>query len=331
VLTPTRELAVQVGGVFEDLAAGSGARVVLVYGGRGIGGQRQQLQRGAQIVVGTPGRVLDLMRRGDLRMDALHFLVLDEADEMLDRGFAPDVTRILSMCPAERQTALFSATVPDWVQTTSRRFLRDPRHVAVDQRPEEAAPVPHIAFDVPFGGKMDALRELLDKRGEGQILVFGRTKRGVRRLAHDLHDMGYPCAALQGNLSQSQRDKVMGAFRAGRLPILVATNVAARGIDVSTIAQVINYELPESAALLTHRVGRTARMGREGQAITLLTPTDGPKWHDLMKGVPRPIARAPWTGADEALAATPETIRESVPQRPAPKPRVVYRGRRRRR
>jgi len=282
-------------------------------------------------VVGTPGRVLDLIRRGALNLAAVQLLVLDEADEMLDRGFAPDVTRILAAAPGSRQTALFSATVPAWVRTTAHRFLRDPVHVAVDARPEDNTPVPHVAFDVPAGGKMQALCELLDQRGDGSILVFGRTKHGVRKLARQLAAEGYPVAALQGNLSQPQRDRVMESFRTGRIKILVATNVAARGIDVSGISHVINYELPESGALLLHRVGRTARMGREGQAITLLAPTDAVKWPELEKGIGRRIARAPWPGARAALEATPDTVLAENPPRPIAKPRVVFRGRRRRR
>jgi ATP-dependent RNA helicase DeaD len=331
VLVPTRELAVQVGGVLEELAARRGVGVALVFGGRPMGAQRERLRRGAAVVVGTPGRVLDFLRQGVLRLGGLRLLVLDEADEMLDMGFAPDVTRILDAAPRTRQTALFSATVPEWVRTTSRRHLRDPVHVSVDPRPEDAAPIEHIAYDVPEGGKMQALRDLLDHRGEDSILVFGRTKHGVRKLARLLVQAGYPVEALQGNLSQPKRDRVMAAFRDGRVKILVATNVAARGIDVSSIAQVINYELPESSNLLTHRIGRTGRMGRRGQAITLLAPGDGPKWRDLEKGAGRRIPRAPWPGARAAIDATPEQVLRTVPQRPIAPPRVVFSGHRRRR
>ena len=330
VLTPTRELAVQVGGVLEALTEERPIDIALVFGGRAAGPQRKALQQGAQVVVGTPGRVLDLIRQGALRMDAIKVLVLDEADEMLDRGFAPDVTRILSAAPRERQTALFSATVPAWVRGTSQRFLKDPMHVSVDPRPEDSASVPHVAFDVAAGTKMRALCDLLDQRGDGSILVFGRTKHGVRKLARQLTQAGYPVAALQGNLSQPQRDAVMKRFRTGQVKILVATNVAARGIDVDDISHVINYELPETGLLLTHRVGRTGRMGREGQAITLLNPADSLKWSDMEKGVGQRIARAPWPGARAALEATPESVKATVPQRPMPRPRVVFRGRRRR-
>jgi len=331
VLTPTRELAVQVAGVLEELAARRGIAIAQVFGGRPMGAQRERLRRGAAVVVGTPGRVLDFIRQGVLKLDGLRLLVLDEADEMLDMGFAPDVTRILNAAPRARQTALFSATVPDWVRNTSKHYLKDPVHVSVDPGPEDAAPIEHIAYDVPEGGKWQALCDLLDLRGDDSILVFGRTKHGVKKLARNLLQAGYPVEALQGNLSQPKRDRVMQLFRDGKVRILVATNVAARGIDVTSITQVINYELPESSALLTHRIGRTGRMGRKGQAITLLTPGDSPKWRDLERGAGRRIARAPWTGAKAAVEATPEQVIATVPQRPIAPARVVYSGMRRRR
>ncbi len=334
VLTPTRELAVQVGGVIEALGARRSISIALVYGGRPMGAQRERLRRGVSIVVGTPGRVLDFIRQGVLRLNALKMLVLDEADEMLDMGFAPDVTRILQATPATRQTALFSATVPDWVRHTSKKHLRDPVHVSVDPRPEDSAPIEHIAYDVPTGGKLRVLCDLLDHRGEESILVFGRTKHGVRKLARELAEAGYPVESLQGNLSQPQRDRVMQRFRSGKVKILVATNVAARGLDVTSIAQVINFDLPETSDLLTHRIGRTGRMGRRGQAITLLAPIDSTKWRDLERGAGKRIPRAPWPGARAALDATPESVLATIPQRPMAQPMVSFsvryrRGRRR--
>jgi ATP-dependent RNA helicase DeaD len=297
VLTPTRELAVQVGAVLHSLAEGTGIRSVLVYGGRAMGPQKDALRRGAQIVVGTPGRVADLYGQGDLRLDNVRFLVLDEADEMLDRGFGPQVTKILSWTPRDRQTALFSATMPAWVDDAARKHLRNPEHVAIQTTPAEAPAIDHVAYDVPAGGKMDALKDLLDARGDGQVIVFGRTKHGVKKLAKQLQAAGYPVAALQGNMSQNARDAVMADFRAGKIAILLATNVAARGIDVSAVDHVINYELPESSELLQHRIGRTGRMGRTGSAVTLLTGEDADKWRQLMRGLGKQIARKPWTGA----------------------------------
>ncbi|HET9017266.1 MAG TPA: DEAD/DEAH box helicase [Thermomicrobiaceae bacterium] len=328
VLTPTRELAVQIDGVLQQAAAGRRVSSTLIFGGRPAGTQIAALRRGAQIVIGTPGRVLDLLKQGELRLDRVRFLVLDEADEMLDRGFAPDVERILARTPRERQTALFSATVPAWVSDTAAHHLRRPVTVAIDPDPEDAAPIPHVAYDLPTDDKVGALRELLDLRGDGSIIVFGRTKHGVKKLAHQLERDGYPVGALQGNLSQNARDRVMEQFRAGEVQILVATNVAARGLDITSVDQVINLELPESPELLTHRVGRTGRMGREGRAITLLAPTDAAKWRDLSRGLGRRIPRAPWPGAAVAAGQVdPPVVRQAAATgtltrstRPEPRP-----------
>jgi ATP-dependent RNA helicase DeaD len=334
VLTPTRELAVQVAGVLEELGAPKGVSVGLIFGGRAFGPQRDLLRRGVNIVVGTPGRVLDLLNQGGLWLDKVRLLVLDEADEMLDRGFAPDVERIMARTNSSRQTALFSATVPDWVRQTASKHLDHPIAVAVDPNPEDAAPIEHFAYDVTNGDKLGALKELLDHRGDGSIIVFGRTKHGVKKLARQLEGAGYPVAALQGNLSQNARDRVMEDFRSGAVPVLLATNVAARGLDVTHVGQVINVELPESHELLTHRIGRTGRMGRRGQAITLLGPEDGPKWRQLERGLGRRIPRAPWRGAQAAITgessiseATPPVVNAAplpprpAQPRPAPQPR----------
>ncbi|MGH2588129.1 MAG: DEAD/DEAH box helicase, partial [Dehalococcoidia bacterium] len=321
VLVPTRELAAQVAGVVGDLAHGRDLRVLLLVGGLAAGPQTRALQRGVHVVVGTPGRVLDHIRQGALRLDRLRLLVLDEADEMLDRGFAPDVERIIAVTNAGRQTALFSATVPDWVGTMAARHLRAPVTLKVDPHAQPVEHIPHAVYDVPAGGKLAALRALLDARGEGVTLVFGRTKHGVKKLAKQLGTLGYPVAALQGNLSQNARDRVMAEFRDGTTPILVATNVAARGLDVEHVAQVINYELPETADLLTHRVGRTGRMGREGEAITLLGPDDEPAWKKLLRDLRRHPIRRPWRGRheDSAAPASPAPARPvSHPPRPAP-------------
>jgi ATP-dependent RNA helicase DeaD len=302
VLTPTRELAVQVAGVVDELGQRRGIKTLMISGGRAFGPQRDALRKGVHVVVGTPGRVLDLLNQGGLWLDRVRFLVLDEADEMLDRGFAPDVERIIARATPDRQTALFSATVPAWVKQTASKHLHDPATVMIAPEPGEATQIEHLAFDVADGDKMRALEDLLDHRGEGSVIVFGRTKHGVNKLARRLQAAGYPVQALQGTLSQSARDRGMDDFRAGTVPILVATNVAARGLDVTHVEQVINLELPESPELLTHRIGRTGRMGRQGQAITLLGPEDMIKWRRLERGFTRPITRAPWRGAKALLA-----------------------------
>lgn len=291
VLCPTRELAQQVGEVLQLLVAGSGVRLAIVFGGRGYGPQEEAIKRGAQIIVGTPGRILDHLNRGTLRLDGVRFLVLDEADEMLDQGFAPDVQRILSRASKERQTSLFSATTPDWVHRISKQYLRDPVVVSIKTDDEGGPDIDHVVYEIWGGDKFTVLQRLLDEPTGGATLVFRRTKRGVRNLCAKLAKMGYPVDELQGDLHQQQRDKVLKKFRDRKTPILIATNVAARGLDVLHIERVINYELPETHELFTHRVGRTGRMGRSGLAITLLDSADLPKWHEIERGLDRKIPR----------------------------------------
>jgi len=308
VLVPTRELAQQVGEVVEKLGRANGIRSLCIFGGRAMGPQIAAVQAGPQVIIGTPGRVLDLLRQGVLKLDRVNYVVLDEADEMLDRGFAPDVERILGFVPRQRQTALFSATVPEWVQGTAAKYLNNPAMVQIDTRPEDVPKIEHIIYDVPEGQKLPVLRVLLDGRGDESVLVFGRTKHGVKKLARQLEALGYPAAALQGNLSQNARDKVMADFRSSKMPILLATNVAARGLDVEHIGMVINYELPETTELLTHRVGRTGRMGREGDAVTLLVPSDEPKWRQLQRSLRVRIPRKAWQGDLPAVPAAIEAF-----------------------
>ena len=296
VLVPTRELAIQVANVTEALAAYRRLKVTLLYGGRSLEPERRALAAGAQVVIGTPGRTLDHLRRGSLLLQSLHMFVLDEADEMLDQGFARDVETILSQTPTRRQTALFSATMPVWVAKTAARHLRNPETVQVDARMHAPPEIDHVVYDIDKSEKLGALKTLLDQRGDGSVLVFGRTKQGVKKLARQLSDLGHPVAALQGNLSQGARERVMQGFQSGELPILVATNVAARGLDVQGIEQVINYDLPDSVQLFTHRVGRTGRMGRGGEAITFVTVEDAPKWREIGRALGRLFSRQPWPG-----------------------------------
>jgi ATP-dependent RNA helicase DeaD len=331
VLVPTRELAQQVGEVIETLGRANGIRSLCIFGGRAMGPQITAVKTGPQVIIGTPGRVLDLLRQGVLNLGRVNYVVLDEADEMLDRGFAPDVERILGFVPRERQTALFSATVPEWVQGTAAKHLNNPAMVQIDTRPEDTPKIEHIIYDVPEGQKLPVLRVLLDGRGDESVLVFGRTKHGVKKLARQLVALGYPAAALQGNLSQNARDAVMADFRNGRVPILLATNVAARGLDVEHIGMVINYELPETTELLTHRVGRTGRMGREGDAVTLLMPSDESKWRQLQRSLKVRIPRKAWAGDLPAVPASIEAFplypkreeRGSRSERPMPAQRAA--------
>ncbi|MGE0493860.1 MAG: DEAD/DEAH box helicase [Vulcanimicrobiota bacterium] len=298
VLTPTRELATQIATVVEELAKADRLRTLTIFGGRAIGPQEKRLRDGIQIVVGTPGRVLDLIQRGTLKLHRVNYVVIDEADEMLDQGFAPAVERILGSIKHDHLTALFSATMPDWVHQASRKYLHKPRTVAIDTAPEDVPDIEHLACEVPEGLRFKALTCLLEERGDGSAIIFGRTKYGVKKLTRILEREGYPVAALQGNMSQNARDRVMQAFRDGEVGILVATNVAARGLDVDHVELVINYELPENHELLTHRVGRTGRMGRQGRAFTLLTPSDATKWRSMERGLGRSIKKVRWQDPD---------------------------------
>jgi ATP-dependent RNA helicase DeaD len=283
VLVPTRELAIQVASVLELVSEGR-VSVMLLYGGRPLGVEKRALVKGAQIIVGTPGRTLDHLRQGNLALGSVRIMVLDEADEMLDRGFARDVEAIIAATPAKRQTALFSATLPDWVADTAKKHLRDPKTVQVAIAEGEGLKIEHLIYRIDKEVRLSALRTLLDQRDGAPIIVFGKTKHGVKKLAKQLVDLGYPVGPLQGNMSQNAREKVMADFRSGAAPVLVATNVAARGLDVEGIAQVINYDLPDSLQLFTHRVGRTGRMGKAGEAITFVTPEDDKKWRELERG-----------------------------------------------
>ena len=277
VVTPTRELAIQVDRVFQSLA--TGLKSALVYGGVGYATQERDLKAGVDLVVGTPGRILDMVSRRRLSLNRVQFLVLDEGDEMLDAGFAPDVERIIELT-YQPQMALASATMPDWVSRMIQRHLDDPVRVVVAAPAEET--LEHGLLRVARPEKLRTLSKLL-QRHRGSAIVFGRTKHGVRKLSRDLRNLGHDSADLQGNLSQNVRDRTMDAFRGLRTNVLVATNVAARGLDISHVDLVINYDLPDSPQWLTHRVGRTARMGVKGRALTFVTPEDEAAWRTLRR------------------------------------------------
>lgn len=318
VLVPTRELAVQVGKVMEDFTKAYGLRLMTLYGGRSALPEQQNLRR-AQIVVGTPGRTLDHLRQGNLKLGTLRVLVLDEGDEMLDQGFAPDVERIMASTPTIRQTALFSATMPEWIAKMIKRHLRNPENCRVDASTQPPAEIEHVVYQMDNAQKLDALRSLLDDRGNGPVLVFGRTKHGVKKLAVKLAEMGYPVSALQGNLSQNARERVMADFRSGQVQIMLATNVAARGLDVEGIDRVINYELPESAELFAHRVGRTGRMGRSGEAITFVTPDEISKWRQFERVLGRTLPLTAWRQPAGKLSNKPSVVpRPNLASAPAP-------------
>jgi ATP-dependent RNA helicase DeaD len=286
VLTPTRELCVQVSDEVARIGQFRNVDVVAIYGGASMDKQVSALKRGAQVVVGTPGRVLDLIRRHELRLDRVRIVILDEADRMLDMGFIVDVETILSRCPRQRQTALFSATMPYAILRICDRFMdRDAVHVSItpDLRPVET--VHQLVYFVAEQDKVPALLELARAFAFDRLLVFRHTQIGVDRLAATLKRRGKNVAALHGGLSQRERDRTLADFKAGRIEFLVATNVAARGLDISDLPYVLNFDIPEDAETYVHRVGRTGRAGREGTAITFVGAWDLAAWEAIREQV----------------------------------------------
>ena len=277
IVTPTRELALQVEKVLRTLAPE--IRSTVLYGGVGYATQRLALKHGVDVVVGTPGRIIDMLGQGKLSLSRIEYLVLDEADEMLDAGFAPSVEKILGLT-YEPQTVLASATMPSWVTRMVDKHTHNPVQVRLESNHAEL--LEHGLLRVDREHKLQTLSRLL-RRHSGSAIIFGRTKHGVKKLNKHLRDMGHNSVELQGDLSQLVRDRAMESFRAGRSQILVATNVAARGIDVVNVGLVVNFELPDSPLWLTHRVGRTARMGEAGRALTFVTPEDESAWVKLSR------------------------------------------------
>ncbi len=305
ILLPTRELAAQVNMVLSRLAISKRLTTALLVGGRSYGPQVSALRYGAQIVVGTPGRVQDHLERGTLMLNQLRICVLDEADEMLDIGFAPAIEEILSTTPDTRQMALFSATIPEWITKLEQRFLKDPVKVSITASMGEHSTIEQIAYQVPQDRKMAALCTLLNSAEGESSLIFGKTKFGVEKLGKQLSGLGFTVGTLHGDKSQRARDEVLNSFRSGQVQTLLATNVAARGLDIKGIHQVINYELPESSELFTHRIGRTGRMGRQGKAITLLSPADMFKWRRMSRSLGQAVSLQRLTIEEGDVVAIP--------------------------
>lgn len=275
ILTPTRELAVQVRDEADKLTYGRKVHCVAIYGGKPIRGQIEKLERGAQIVVGTPGRVLDHMSRGTLKWDDLWCVVLDEADRMLDIGFRPDIEKILRRCPKERQTFLLSATVPPPILHLARRYMRDPQSLDFSPKNLAVETIDQHYFTVEHEKKFELLVRLLMRDKPRQAIVFCRTKRGTERLYQRLSKLTSKVECIHGDMQQSARDRVMGMLRGGKLRLLIATDVVGRGIDVTGISHIINFDIPQFCDDYVHRVGRTGRMGREGVAYTFVEPDQG--------------------------------------------------------
>ena len=277
VLVPTRELAIQVAEAVHRYGASGGARVLPIYGGQPYGQQLRALRRGVDVVVATPGRALDHIRRGTLALGGLRVLVLDEADEMLDMGFAEDLEAIIAETPSERQTVLFSATIPPRIRALAKRYLRDPFRLEIAREKRAAGEVPRVrqqAYIVRRADKRAALGRVLDIEDPAAAIAFCRTRSEVDALAETLSARGYRCEALHGGMSQEQRDRVMNKLRGGSAELVVATDVAARGLDVPNLTHVFNFDAPSSPEDYLHRIGRVGRAGREGVAITLAEPRE---------------------------------------------------------
>lgn len=275
ILVPTRELAVQVREEVVKLAHGRKVHCVALYGGKPIRGQIEKLSRGAEVIVGTPGRVLDHMGRGTLQLDGLSIVVLDEADRMLDIGFRPDIEKILRRCPRQRQTLLLSATVPPPVERLARSYMIDPESQNFSPTDISVETIEQFYCTVDADKKFELLEHLVKREQPHQAIVFCRTKRGTDKVERRLSKRFDNVACIHGDLAQNVRDRVMAAFREGKVRILVATDVVGRGIDVSSISHIFNYDIPQFCDDYVHRVGRTGRMGREGVAFTFVTPEEG--------------------------------------------------------
>lgn len=275
VLAPTRELALQVAEEFKKFGAGMpGLNVVPIFGGASYDPQILALRRGAQIIVGTPGRVMDHLRRGTLKLETITSLVLDEADEMLKMGFVEDVDWILQHTPAQRQVALFSATMPPAIRAIAHKHLRNPETVTIEGRQNGAETIQQRMLFIGFHHKFEATARILESEKTEGVLVFVKTKLGTVELAENLAARGFTASALNGDMPQTQRQRMVEQFKSGRIDVLVATDVAARGLDVDRVSHVINYDLPRDAEAYVHRIGRTGRAGREGTAILLVTPRE---------------------------------------------------------
>ncbi|WP_030143252.1 DEAD/DEAH box helicase [Mycetocola saprophilus] len=275
VLAPTRELALQVCEAFEKYAAHQrGVRVLPVYGGQGYGVQLSALRRGVQVVVGTPGRIMDHLNKGTLDLSELRFLVLDEADEMLKMGFAEDVETILADTPDSKQVALFSATMPQAIRRISAQYLNDPQEVTIKGKTTTSANITQRYMVVSYAQKVDALTRILETENFEGMIIFTRTKNETETLAEKLRARGFSAAAINGDIAQAQRERTVNQLKSGKLDILVATDVAARGLDVERISHVINFDIPVDTESYVHRIGRTGRAGRTGDAISFVTPRE---------------------------------------------------------
>jgi len=301
ILAPTRELALQVADSMTEYGKHLDVRVLAVYGGQPYGPQISRLNRGVDVVVGTPGRLLDLIERNALNIKHIRTLVLDEADEMLNMGFMEDVEKILSETPAERQTALFSATLPPRIRSLANRFMRDPQPVTIKRETLTLASTEQRYYLVHENEKTNALTRLFEVEPIKSALIFARTRAETATLANELVVRGIPAEAIHGDLDQNARERVLGRFRANQLKVLVATDVAARGLDIEDISHVFNYHLPDDAEVYVHRIGRTGRAGKTGIAITLVSPREKRRLREVEALTKQPIKKMEIPSASDII------------------------------
>ena len=323
IVTPTRELAEQIYQVVRALSAGTRLRSATIYGGVGASRQIKALKDGVEILVATPGRLLDLMQQRHANLNRIEILVLDEGDRMFDMGFLPDIKRIIKAVPVQRQTMLFSATFPLEVEQLAAQSLRDPQRISLGlSRP--AHTVTHALYPVPAHLKSALLLKLLKQTATDSVLVFTRTKHRAEKVARQIAHAGFRVTSLHSNRTQGQREQALSGFRSGHFPIMVATDIAARGLDVENISHVINYDMPDTADAYIHRIGRTGRAQRTGDAFTLVTPEDDDMIRALERIMGKPLMRLTLDDFDYSPPAPPRhasAMREGQrPPRPAPTP-----------
>jgi ATP-dependent RNA helicase DeaD len=312
IMCPTRELAIQVAEEIAKLGRFKGIRSLPIYGGQDIVKQIRALKKRPQIIIGTPGRLLDHINRKTIKLDDVKTVILDEADEMLDMGFMEDIQSILKLVPADRHTMLFSATMPANIQKLAQQFLRNPEHVSVIPKHVSAPLIQQSYIEVHEKQKFEALSRLLDMEAPDLAIIFGRTKRRVDELSEALQKRGYSAEGLHGDLSQNQRDNVMRKFRDGSIDVLVATDVAARGLDVSGVSHVINFDLPQDPESYVHRIGRTGRAGKEGTAWTFVTPRELDHLHFIEKLTRQKIPKKPLPSLAEAIEGKQKATAERI-------------------
>lgn len=314
VIAPTRELAVQVSEELYKIGYGKRARVLAIYGGQDINRQIRALKNHPQIIVGTPGRILDHINRKTIRLENIHTVILDEADEMLNMGFIEDIESILSKTPAERQTLLFSATMPAPIQRMAEKFMKDPQVVRVKTKEMTVPLIEQYYIEVQEKSKFDILTRLLDIQTPELAIVFGRTKRRVDELSEALNLRGYMAEGIHGDLSQAKRLQVLRKFKEGSIDVLVATDVAARGLDISGVTHVYNFDIPQDPESYVHRIGRTGRAGKEGMAMTFITPREKSYLGVVERTTKRKMDRMKPPTLDEALEGQQKAVLEKILQ-----------------